>query len=69
MTVSAAVYLAHEIEWIHARDRCRLNGRFSRCRGSNAKELRRRAVEAEFDPHAATELANLIERRMRKASI
>lgn len=54
--VTAAHYLAHEIEWITAK---RL-----------AQEARRRhgpRVEAEqfFDPHAATELGNLIADRMR----
>jgi hypothetical protein len=62
--MSRIVYLAHEIEWAHAIDRCRINGRFKNCRGRNAKELRRRHIAAEFDPHAATELAELIERTL-----
>lgn len=62
--MSRAWVLASEIEWNHAIDRARINGRFSRCTGRNAKELRRQAIAAEYDPHAATELALLIERRM-----
>lgn len=66
--MSAAAYLAHEIEWAHAIDRCRINGRFASCTGRNARERRRQAIATEFDPHAATELAELIERRMGTAS-
>lgn len=62
--MSAAVYLAHEIEWTHAIERCRLKGKFKRCGGPNAKQRRREIITAEFDPHAATELADLIEHRM-----
>lgn len=56
--------IAHEVEWTHAIDRCRINGRFHRCRGSNAKALRKQAIASEFDPHAATELAMMIESRL-----
>lgn len=63
--MSAAVYLAHEIEWNAAKDRARLltarrPGTWTRL----TKAARRAATAAEFDPHAATELAFLIERRM-----
>ncbi len=63
--MSASVYLAHEIEWTHAIDRARLKGRL---RGRLTKEARKQAIATEFDPHAATELAELIERRMRPAT-
>lgn len=56
--MSLVVYLAHEIEWTHAIDRARLKGRF---RGRLTKERRTQIIAAEFDPHAATELADLIE--------
>lgn len=62
--MSEATILAHQIEWAHAIDRCRINGRFSMCRGKNAKRLREQHIAAEFDPHAATELASLIDSRM-----
>jgi hypothetical protein len=62
--VSAAWALAQDIEWQHAIDRCRINGRFRHCTGRNAAEKRRQAIAAEYDPHAATELAALIEHRM-----
>lgn len=55
--MSAAVYLAHEIEWAHARERAKL--RFP------TRKLTKEIIAAEFDPHAATELADLIEHRMR----
>lgn len=54
------VLLAHEIEWIHAQDRCRLRG----FKGRGGAERRRQAVAAEFDPLAATCLADLIEARL-----
>jgi hypothetical protein len=64
--VSAAVYLAHEIEWSAARDRARLQ--VARQHGGSwshlSKDARHRRTMAEFDAHAATELAHLIERRM-----
>lgn len=56
--------LAHEIEWANAIERCRLNGRFSRCTGRNAKALRKQAIASEFDPLAATCLADLIAVRL-----
>ena len=59
--MSAAIYLAHEIEWTHAMDRARLKGRL---RGRLTKEARKQAIAAEFDAHTATELAELIESRM-----
>ena len=63
--MSAAVYLAHDIEWTHAIDRARLKGRLH---GRLTKEQRKQVIAAEFDPHAATELADLIERHMRPAA-
>lgn len=66
VNVSAADYLAHEIEWVHARDRAELKRpRRHGSLGRLTKEARRMAISAEFDPHAATELAALIEHRMR----
>lgn len=56
--------LASEIEWMQARERCRLNGKFRRCTGRRSNELKRQAVAAEYDPLAATCLAELIERRL-----
>lgn len=61
--MSAATYLAHAIEYEFARQRVNLNG--FRYLGRNAREAKRLAIAAEFDPHAATELAALIEKRMR----
>jgi hypothetical protein len=60
--MSAAHYLAHEIEWMHAKDRVRIKQ--PRLRKVDFKA----AVCAEFDAHAATELASLIEIRMRKGT-
>jgi hypothetical protein len=51
-------YLAHEIEWVHAKERARLiNANRPR------RQLKTSAAE-EFDPLAATCLAELIERRL-----
>lgn len=58
--MSAAVYLAHEIEWIHAKERAALINRLER-----RQKYRAATAAEEFDPHAATELAALIEKRMR----
>lgn len=57
--MSASDYLAHEIEWIHAKERARL------INSNRGRRGPRTSAAEEFDPHAATELASLIERRMR----
>ena len=56
--------LAHEIEWTHARERARLKGRFKGIRGPDAVKKRNAEVHAEFDPLAATCLADLIAHRL-----
>jgi len=60
--MDAVIYLAHEIEWLHAIDRARANwpSRAGPRKGRRWKD----AIASEFDPHAATELAGLIERRL-----
>jgi hypothetical protein len=58
--MSEAVYLAHEIEWTHALDRARLLKSLGRGKGKNIRQM----AHTEFDPHAATELAELLERRL-----
>jgi hypothetical protein len=68
LLMSAAVYLAHQIEWNHAKARAALLT--DRRRGQWArlpKAERERRAMVEFDAHAATELADLIERTMRPA--
>jgi hypothetical protein len=60
VTEQRAVVLAHEIEWAHAKDRVRLKHPHLPKHGPKWIE----AVSMEFDPHAATELANLILKRM-----
>lgn len=60
--MSAIVYLAHEIEWLHAMERVRLKRQLGRAIGP--RRSFRQLVAAEFDPHAATELAGLIEQRL-----
>lgn len=52
--------LANEIEWIHAKERARLKHPTMRRSGPKWLMLCRE----EFDPHAATELAMLMERRL-----
>jgi hypothetical protein len=57
--IQRAYALASEIEWGHAQDRARLQ------RGPGYPwRSRKEATAAEYDPHAATELAELILRRM-----
>jgi hypothetical protein len=56
--MSAAWEIAHAVEWAAASERVRL-GRLVR-----GKVSKRRAIAAEYDPHAATELALLIEHKM-----
>lgn len=65
--MSAAVYLAHDIEWMRAIERA--GAKWPTRRGARRGERWKQAIAREFDPHAATELADLIEHRMRLAAL
>lgn len=59
MNAHWAWYLASEIEWAHAKDRARI----LLPRASAKRRLEMASIE--YDPHAATELAMLIQSRAR----
>lgn len=64
-TAEVEIYaIAYDVERAMAADRVRSGPRGLKCRGRNARELRRQHIAAEMDPLAMVNLAEMIERRL-----